>query len=274
MKIALQAALIGFLTLVALGGRAQTSPTDSLPTVVSCANPRHWAGFSFGVTVSAYGNLCDTYRLGVVQSARQKELKASLMNLDVLLGYQSAGGWRFEVGHGFGASGAVRVQPTAPALYAASWLFPLARIPLRVYRRRSLGQGRLAISPMAGLLYTFWWPTMRGSYYDLTQPRARLKPELGDVRLTFYDLGRYHSLSYELGTELSYLFNKETVFTLRAHYTNTFSPEYVARMILSYDDDGVPQPAFVSQSKLEAWVLAAGVQFRLARSPESRRKQR
>jgi hypothetical protein len=263
--------LLSSLGLTTPRVQAQTPIGDSALLASQTANPQGWHGFSLGATVSAYGNLCDTYRLGVIQSARRKELKASLFNFDVLLGYQTPSGWRFETGHGFGASGIVGVDAVRSVGRSSTWLFPLARVPLRIYRRQALGTSRFAVAPMGGLLYTFWWPTMRGSTYDNTQLRAPLRPEIGSVRLQFYDLGRYHSLSYELGTELSYLLNKETVFTLRAHYTNTFSPDYVARMILSYDDYGVSQPAYVSQSKLEAWVLAAGVQFRLARSPESRR---
>ncbi|MBC7449026.1 MAG: hypothetical protein H7330_13310 [Hymenobacteraceae bacterium] len=230
-------------------------------------NPARLPGFFLGGGNSLYVSFSPVTRLGVIDDGLRKTVSGSLFTPEIFVGWQSRGGWQWQVGYGFGYTGAVRLDASAEIGKGIIWKLPLSRAPLRLTRLWALGGGRLAAGPQLGLAYNFWEKDNRGTNYSITQPIALAVPERGIYTEHIQDLGRYYTLGYELGGELAYQLTTTTTLGLVARYTNSFGNRYVARMTLTYDNYGVPQPPLVAQSKLEAWALGLTLRRGLFRKP-------
>ncbi len=244
---------------------AAYAPDSYGQTVAS--NPARLPGFFWGGGNSLYISLSPVTRLGVLDAGLRKTASRSLLTPEIFVGWQSRSGWQWQFGYGFGYTGAVRLNGSNYELIDIIWKLPLSRAPLRLTRLWPLGDGRLAAGPQLGLVYNFWEKDNRGTDYSTTQPIASAVPERGSITEHLQDLGRYHTLNYELAGELAYQLTANTSLGLVARYTNSFGSRYVARMTLTYDNYGVPQPPLVAQSKLEAWALGLTLRRGLFRKP-------
>lgn len=208
-----------------------------------------------------YYSFCDITKTG--SNTISKNINSSLFNPEVTIGYHLTSGWQVEVGHGFGYSGGVGIEARKEIGTDYWWNLALARVPVRLYKRFPIGASRFSIAPFAGASYTFWWPSLRGTYSTNTQPIAYANPARGSATLTFLDLGHYHSIGYELGGELQAQITKKAAIGLRTHYTNSFSRNYVSKMTLEYDNFGVKQPVITALSRLEAIAATLSIIYNI-----------
>ncbi len=245
--------VVSLATLLVGCPSAQGQPTQ----LFAHQKPSH---FYINMSNAAYYSFCDIKREGSAQAV-SKNGRASAFNPEFMIGYRTPTGWQIEVGHGFGYSGGVGIKAYKEIGTEYWWSMPLARVPMRLYKHLPLGFSRFSLAPQLGLSYTFWWPSMRGSYSATTQSIAYANPARGAKTLSFYDLKRYHSLGYDVGIELQYQLSKNYQLGLRSCYTNSFSRRYVGRMTLEYDNYGVQQPTIISQSRLEAIAVAVSLQY-------------